>query len=111
MRPTMAGSPARSVVARSSIEADRIAAHQVGTPLNLISGYVQMVRESNADPRTRERLEIVERQIQGIGRTLDALIDAKLTRAASPDQEAAAPTSLVAPGSPRAVPAAGPRPS
>jgi two-component system, NtrC family, sensor kinase len=50
-------------------------AHQVGTPLNLISGYVQMVRESNVDPRTRERLEIVERQIQQVTRALRSMLD------------------------------------
>ena len=57
-------------------------AHQVGTPLNLISGYVQMVRESNADPRTRERLEIVERQIQQVTGVL--AVDARSRQAASP---------------------------
>jgi signal transduction histidine kinase len=50
-------------------------AHQIGTPLNLISGYVQMVRESNVDPRTRERLEIVERQIQQVTRALRSMLD------------------------------------
>jgi two-component system, NtrC family, sensor kinase len=50
-------------------------AHQIGTPLNLISGYVQLVRESNVDPRTRERLEIVERQIQQVTRALRSMLD------------------------------------
>jgi signal transduction histidine kinase len=50
-------------------------AHQVGTPLNLISGYVQMVREGSADPRTRERLEIVERQIQQVTGVLRSMLD------------------------------------
>ena len=50
-------------------------AHQVGTPLNLISGYVQMVREGNTDPRTRERLEIVERQIQQVTGVLRSMLD------------------------------------
>jgi len=50
-------------------------AHQIGTPLNLISGYVQMVREGNADARTRERLEIVERQIQQVTRVLRSMLD------------------------------------
>jgi signal transduction histidine kinase len=50
-------------------------AHQVGTPLNLISGYIQMVREGNADPRTRERLEIVERQIQQVTSVLRSMLD------------------------------------
>jgi two-component system, NtrC family, sensor kinase len=50
-------------------------AHQVGTPLNLISGYVQMVREGSADPTTRERLEIVERQIQQVTGVLRSMLD------------------------------------
>jgi two-component system, NtrC family, sensor kinase len=50
-------------------------AHQVGTPLNLISGYVQMVREGQTDPRTRERLEIVERQIQQVTGVLRSMLD------------------------------------
>jgi len=49
-------------------------AHQIGTPLNLISGYVQMIREEQGatSPVTR-RLQIVEEQISrvtGIVRTL-----------------------------------------
>jgi signal transduction histidine kinase len=50
-------------------------AHQVGTPLNLISGYVQMVREGSVDARTRERLEIVERQIQQVTGVLRSMLD------------------------------------
>jgi two-component system NtrC family sensor kinase len=50
-------------------------AHQVGTPLNLISGYVQMVREGNTDARTKERLEIVERQIQQVTNVLRSMLD------------------------------------
>jgi two-component system NtrC family sensor kinase len=50
-------------------------AHQVGTPLNLISGYVQMVREGTADARARERLEIVERQIQQVTGVLRSMLD------------------------------------
>jgi signal transduction histidine kinase len=39
-------------------------AHQVGTPLNLISGYVQMIREEEGgDSRVTRRLEIVQEQI------------------------------------------------
>src|ERR1700730_10276736 len=75
----------RVVVLRDALaRADRMAAvgqmaanvaHQIGTPLNLISGYVQMVREGNADPRPRERLEIVERQIQQVTRVLRTMLD------------------------------------
>jgi signal transduction histidine kinase len=51
-------------------------AHQVGTPLNLISGYVQMVRDDKAqDLRSRNRLEIVSRQIQQVTRILRAMLD------------------------------------
>ena len=50
-------------------------AHQVGTPLNLISGYVQMLREERLDPRSRERLEVVDRQIQQVTRVLRAMLD------------------------------------
>jgi two-component system, NtrC family, sensor kinase len=49
-------------------------AHQIGTPLNLISGYVQMIRqEEGADSPVTRRLQIVEEQIDrvtGIVRTL-----------------------------------------
>src|SRR4029079_11460764 len=39
-------------------------AHQVGTPLNLISGYVQMLQEdASVDPKTARRLQIVQEQI------------------------------------------------
>lgn len=51
-------------------------AHQVGTPLNLVSGYVQMIRE---DPHTqtsvRQRLEIVETQLAQVTRILRSMLD------------------------------------
>jgi two-component system NtrC family sensor kinase len=51
-------------------------AHQVGTPLNLVSGYVQMIRE---DPQTqagvRQRLEIVEAQLSQVTRVLGTMLD------------------------------------
>ncbi len=51
-------------------------AHQVGTPLNLVSGYVQMIRE---DPQTqagvRQRLEIVETQLSQVTRVLRTMLD------------------------------------
>ncbi len=50
-------------------------AHQVGTPLNLISGYVQMLREDKLEPRSRERLEVVQRQIQQVTRVLRSMLD------------------------------------
>jgi signal transduction histidine kinase len=51
-------------------------AHQVGTPLNLVSGYVQMIRE---DPQTqtgvRQRLEIVETQLSQVTHVLRTMLD------------------------------------
>jgi two-component system NtrC family sensor kinase len=51
-------------------------AHQVGTPLNLVSGYVQMIRE---DPQTqavvRQRLEIVEAQLAQVTHVLRTMLD------------------------------------
>ncbi len=49
-------------------------AHQIGTPLNLISGYVQMLMEEEGpDSRATRRLQIVAEQIEkvtGIVRTM-----------------------------------------
>jgi two-component system NtrC family sensor kinase len=51
-------------------------AHQVGTPLNLISGYVQMLQEdAAADPRTRRRLEIVQQQIGKVASVVRSMLD------------------------------------
>jgi signal transduction histidine kinase len=61
-------------------------AHQVGTPLNLISGYVQMLREERLDPRSLERLEVVDRQIQQVTKVLRAMLDQ--ARQPSPRQPA-----------------------
>ncbi len=51
-------------------------AHQVGTPLNLISGYVQMIREEvGRDSRVTRRLEIVEEQITKVTAIVRTLLD------------------------------------
>jgi two-component system, NtrC family, sensor kinase len=51
-------------------------AHQVGTPLNLISGYVQMLQaEAAADPQTARRLEIVQEQIAKVASVVRTLLD------------------------------------
>jgi signal transduction histidine kinase len=51
-------------------------AHQAGTPLNLVSGYVQMLRD---DPRTdewaRARLRTVDGQIQQVTHALRTMLD------------------------------------
>jgi signal transduction histidine kinase len=51
-------------------------AHQAGTPLNLVSGYVQMIRDDpKIDERTRSRLVTVDTQIQQVTRVLRTMLD------------------------------------
>jgi signal transduction histidine kinase len=51
-------------------------AHQVGTPLNLISGYVQMLQEDvSGSPKTAERLAIVQEQIAKVASVVRTLLD------------------------------------
>ena len=51
-------------------------AHQAGTPLNLVSGYVQMIRDDpRTDDRTRSRLRTVDVQIQQVTRVLRTMLD------------------------------------
>jgi two-component system NtrC family sensor kinase len=51
-------------------------AHQAGTPLNLVSGYVQMIRDDpRTEDRTRARLVTVDAQIQQVTRVLRTMLD------------------------------------
>ena len=51
-------------------------AHQAGTPLNLVSGYVQMIRDDpRTDDRTRSRLQTVGVQIEHVTRVLRTMLD------------------------------------
>jgi two-component system, NtrC family, sensor kinase len=51
-------------------------AHQVGTPLNLISGYVQILQEeASGNPRIAERLAIVQEQIAKVAAVVRTLLD------------------------------------
>ena len=51
-------------------------AHQVGTPLNLVSGYVQMLlADASLDTRTRRRLEMMQRQIEQVTGAVRGLLD------------------------------------
>jgi signal transduction histidine kinase len=51
-------------------------AHQVGTPLNLISGYVQMIREDEGTSSlATRRLEIVQEQIAKVTSIVRAMLD------------------------------------
>ncbi|HSB07674.1 MAG TPA: ATP-binding protein [Thermodesulfobacteriota bacterium] len=50
-------------------------AHQMGTPLNSISGYIQlMVREGNLPPKERERLMIIESQLDRLADSVKNLL-------------------------------------
>jgi C4-dicarboxylate-specific signal transduction histidine kinase len=50
-------------------------AHQVGTPLNLVSGYIQMIRDDpRTDDRIRSRLQTVDTQIQHVTRVLRTML-------------------------------------
>jgi len=51
-------------------------AHQVGTPLNLISGYVQMIQADPAtDTRAGRRLAIVQEQIAKVAAVVRTMLD------------------------------------
>jgi signal transduction histidine kinase len=51
-------------------------AHQVGTPLNLVSGYVQvLLSDLSLDTRTRRRLEMMQRQIEQVTSAVRGLLD------------------------------------
>ena len=51
-------------------------AHQVGTPLNLVSGYVQVIRQEEiGNERLSHRLAIVAEQIDKVTTELRALLD------------------------------------
>ncbi|MGH9407654.1 MAG: sensor histidine kinase [Terriglobia bacterium] len=50
-------------------------AHEIGTPLNSISGHVQlMARRKTGDKATDRRLEIIQKQIDNIVRTVKQLL-------------------------------------
>jgi signal transduction histidine kinase len=51
-------------------------AHQAGTPLNLVSGYVQMLRDDpTLDDRARAKLDTIDKQIQQVARVLRTMLD------------------------------------
>ena len=51
-------------------------AHQIGTPLNLISGYVQVIREEEGpESRATRRLEIVQEQIAKVTAIVRTMLD------------------------------------
>lgn len=51
-------------------------AHQIGTPLNLISGYVQVMKEeAESNSSTLQRLQTVEAQIRKVTDAIRAMLD------------------------------------
>ncbi|MGQ9777830.1 MAG: HAMP domain-containing sensor histidine kinase [Thermodesulfobacteriota bacterium] len=50
-------------------------AHQIGTPLNSISGYIQlMLQEEDLNPKNRHRLKIIESQIERLADSFKELL-------------------------------------
>ena len=51
-------------------------AHKIGTPLNLISGHVQILKRSRADdPELQEKLALVQSQIEKMTDTVQDILD------------------------------------
>ncbi|HEX4948637.1 MAG TPA: ATP-binding protein [Blastocatellia bacterium] len=51
-------------------------AHEVGTPLNLISGHVQLLTLRTHDEKTKERLNLIASQISRIEKIVRSMLDA-----------------------------------
>ncbi|MEK6405349.1 MAG: ATP-binding protein [Acidobacteriota bacterium] len=69
-------------------------AHEVGTPLNLISGHVQLLRARARDERVMQRLDIIAGQIERITTIVRSMLDS--TRRPVPRLEPADINSLLA---------------
>jgi signal transduction histidine kinase len=50
-------------------------AHQIGTPLNLVSGHVQLLQHEISDPTIQRRLRIVQEQIDRVVATVRGLLE------------------------------------
>ena len=68
-------------------------AHEVGTPLNLISGHVQLLRARAQDERMIQRLDIIAGQIDRITEIVRSMLDS--TRRPIPRLEAVEINSLL----------------
>ncbi len=51
-------------------------AHEVGTPLNLISGHIQLLRARATDDKSSKRLEVISAQIERITGIVRTMLDA-----------------------------------
>jgi signal transduction histidine kinase len=62
-------------------------AHQIGTPLNSISGYIQLMRQDgNLEPKDQDRLRIVESQLDRLADSVKNLLS--FTRQPKPQLKA-----------------------
>jgi signal transduction histidine kinase len=69
-------------------------AHEVGTPLNLVNGHLQLLlSQPEVKDRTRERLEVITSQIRRVGDIVRRLLD--MTRRPQLSQEAVALPDLI----------------
>jgi PAS domain S-box-containing protein len=50
-------------------------AHEVGTPMNVILGYAQMIQSSTPDDASRERARIIRDQVQRISQIIRTLLN------------------------------------
>jgi two-component system sensor kinase FixL len=50
-------------------------AHEVGTPMNVILGYAQMIHASVKDEATRERARIIREQVQRVSQIIQTLLN------------------------------------
>jgi signal transduction histidine kinase len=69
-------------------------AHEVGTPLNLISGHVQLLRARASDERTIKRLDVIAGQIERITHIVRSMLNS--TRRPRPQLEVIDINSLLA---------------
>lgn len=68
-------------------------AHEVGTPLNLISGHVQLLRARTEDERVIKRLDIISAQIERITNIVRSMLDS--TRKPKPNFELVDVNSII----------------
>jgi two-component system NtrC family sensor kinase len=68
-------------------------AHEVGNPLAGISSLIQMIRRKDPNPYTNEKLELAERQLGRIQRTIRELVD--FSRPASTARSRVKPAEVV----------------
>src|SRR6185312_28465 len=68
-------------------------AHEVGNPLAALSSLVQMLQRRGPDPYTVEKLDLADRQLRRIQRTIRELID--FSRPASTAVSRVEPASVV----------------